>query len=251
MEHKTGHMIVFGIILVLLAGMLYSIGTKDYVINQGNMNKISVSGDAESDVMPDEVEISFSVVTDGKDAATVQEQNSEKMNAVMAALEKAGLDENEIETTDYNLYPLKEYDYVLKKQVDKGYRLTQTIKVTTTDIDKTGELLTVGVQNGANKISNINFQLSKKLEKQVKDELVKEATTNAKEKAKTLAKNLDVKMGKAISISESNYYTPRYYAGGFGEEAIEEMAVMDAVSSKISPEQVGVSLSINVDFAIV
>jgi uncharacterized protein len=247
-KHNIMHMIVPAIIIILLAGMLYSMGTKDIVINQGNMNKISVSGDAETDVMPDEVVISFSVVSEGKDAITVQDENTKKMNAVMDALKKAGLKEDEIETTDYNLYPWRDYDYLLKKQVDKGYRLTQTIKVTTSDLDKTGEYLGVAVKNGINQVSNINFQLSNELEKEIKDALVEEATTNAKDKAKTLAKSLDVKVGKAISISESNYYTPRYYAGGFetAEMAMDEMAV----SQKISPEQVGVSLSINVDFAI-
>ena len=249
MEHKIGHWFAFGAILLLLLGIFYSMGAKDIMVTTNQVNKISVSGDAETEVMPDEAVIRLSVVSEGKDAETVQDENSEKMNAVMDALKKAGVKEDEIETTGYNLYPWNEYDYESGKYENKGYRLTQTITITTSDIEKVGEYLQVAVKNGINQVENVNFQLSKKLEKQVKDALVAEATTNAKEKAKTLAKNLDINLGKAISVSETNYYVPRYYAGGFADEA--KMVSMDsAVAPNVSPENVDVTLSINVDFAI-
>ncbi|MBT4540000.1 SIMPL domain-containing protein [Candidatus Woesearchaeota archaeon] len=249
MEHKIIHWFAFGAILLLLLGIFYSMGAKDITVTTNVVNKISVSGDAETEVMPDEVVIRLSVVTEGKEAESVQNENANKMNAVMEALKKVGIKEDEIETTGYNLYPWKEYDYNLRKQIDKGYRLSQTITLTTSDVDKTGEYLSVAVKNGINQVDNVNFQLSDELENQVKDALVAEATTNAKEKAKTLAENLEIKVGKAISVSETNYNVPRYYAGGFDETA--EMAVMSDSVSKLNAENVEVTLRINVDFAIV
>ena len=253
MNQKIMHMFAFGVIIVVFLGMFYlGGGDKNITITPNTVNKISVSGEAETDVMPDEVVIRLSVVTEGKEAESVQDENTEEVNNVIEALKKAGVKEDEIETTGYNLYPWKEYDYMLKKQVDKGYRLTQTITLTVGDVEKTGEYLTIAVKSGINQVDNINFQLSDKLEKEVKDALVAEATTNAKEKAKTLAKNLDIKVGKAISVSETNYYVPRYYAGGFDEEEAVEMVSMDFASApKISPENVEVTLGINVDFEIV
>ena len=99
MEHKIGHWFAFGAILLLLLGIFYSMGAKDIMVTTNQVNKISVSGDAETEVMPDEAVIRLSVVSEGKDAETVQDENSEKMNAVMEALKKAGVKEDEIETT--------------------------------------------------------------------------------------------------------------------------------------------------------
>jgi len=246
MEEKMIY--VFGLIaLIVVAGIFYTMGEKQIIVSYDNTNKISVSGSAEKEVMPDEAILMLSVITEGKEAKQVQDENSVNMNNVIEALKAEGIDKKDIETTSYYLYPMQEYDYEQKKTIDKGYRLTNTIKVTTSDVENAGKLLDIAVKNGANQVENVYFQLSEDKEKEVKSELVAEATKNAKEKAETLASNLGASVGKPISISESSYYPPIYYAKGV---AMMAETAASAPSPQINPESIKVTLTVNVDFSI-
>lgn len=243
MEHQhIMHIFAFLVIAVLLGGVFYTLNDKDE-----QDETVSVTGNAETKVMPDEAELSFSVVTEGKDAALVQTQNAESMNKVIDALKAAGLTDKEIQTTNYYMYPWKEYDYQTGKTIDKGYRLTQSISVKIKDIKTVGDILNVAVQNGANQVDSLNFKLSTELETQTKNALVAEATKNAKDKALTLAQNLDVELGDPVSISETNYYVPRFYAS-----ASKDMAMVGeaAAAPQINPQEVNVQLGIAVVFEI-
>ena len=243
MEHNhIMHAFAFLVIAILLGGVFYTLNDRNET-----QNTISVTGNAETKVMPDEAELSLSVITEGKDAAQVQDDNAKVMNKVIDALKGAGLDDKQIQTTNYYLYPWEEYNYQTGKHTKLGYKLTQTISVKVKDISKVGELLNLAVQNGVTNVDNLNFKLSDKLEKDTKDALVAEATKNAKEKAQTLAQNLDVEVGDPISISETNYYVPRYYALASKDMA---MAVEEASVPQISPQEINVQLGIAVNFEI-
>ncbi len=235
----TMHIFAFLVIAILLGGIFLTLNDSD-----DQDETISVTGNAESKVMPDEAELSFSVVSEGKDAAKVQTDNAELMNKVLDALKTAGVKEKDIQTTNYYLYPWQEYDYKQGKTIDKGYRLTQTVIVTTKEISKVGDLLNVAVQSGINQVDNLNFKLSK----EPKNALVAEATKNAKDKAKTLADNLDVELGDPVTISETNYYVPRYYASA--SKDIMAMAAEEAAVPQISPQEINVQLGVSVVFEI-
>ncbi len=168
------------------------------------------------------------------------------MNTVIAVLKTTGIKEKEIETTQYSLYPWQEWDPTNQKTVNKGYRLQQTISVTTTETAKAGELVELAVKNGINTVDSISFRLSNTKEQQVKEELVAEATAKAREKAKTLAKNLDVSLGDVLFVTESSYNPGPWYYGG----AMKATTMEAAVAPSISPQQVKVSLQVNVDFEI-
>ena len=62
----------------------------------------------------------------------------------------------------------------------------------------------------------------------------------AKDKATNLAESMDVKLGEALSISESSYSGGIYYANYGSKMAVAEAAPM--MDTRISPEQVKVNL---------
>ncbi len=246
MNEKTIHELIIGGIILLVVIAFLQIGEKQTIIGGDNNHKISVSGTAEKEVLPDEVVLSLTVLTEGSDAQQVQDKNSQQMNTVIAALKAAGIKDNNIETSQYNLYPWQEWDQTTQKNVNKGYRLQQTIRVITTETAKAGELVDLAVKNGVNTIDSISFQLSSTKEQQVKEVLVAEATGKAKEKAKTLAKHLDVSLGDVLYVTEANYNPGPWYYNG----AMKTTAMETAAAPTINPQQVKVSLQVNVDFEI-
>ena len=95
------------------------------------------------------------------------------MNSTIEALKTLGISEDEIETSRFNIYPIKDYE---RKTVEiVGYRVTNEIAVKTGDLDTTGEIIRAAINAGANKVRWIEFGLNETREKESKYAAIKEA----------------------------------------------------------------------------
>ncbi|MBW2969813.1 SIMPL domain-containing protein [Candidatus Woesearchaeota archaeon] len=210
-------------------------------------NAISVQGSSEFDVAPDLAKIRFRILTQSATAQDAQLRNREIGANVASALKQAGVRDNEIETTDYRIEKIQEWDPKLERMVDKGYRATNAFVVTTKDLQKVGSLLDVGVQAGANNVDSINFELSDDKQKEAKTEALRKATKSAREKADALADGAGVRIGKVLSLSESSYFampSARYDVMAMKAE------MGGAPETEISPQSVRVSAQVSVSYEI-
>lgn len=219
--------------------------------NQENVNTLSVQGYSEFDTAPDISEISFAIETENLDAKTAQEENRKTSNTVMQALTLVGVDKKDIETTYYNLQKIQEWDPKQRKSVDKGYRVTNTIKVTLTDLDLVGDVLDAVIKSGVNRVNDVSFRLSDKKEAEVKAEALRLAAENARVKADSLALGTDVQIKGVRSVQEEwfDQYIQRNYAM---KEMVVSTEGMDEAypSTPISPEQVHIKVGVRVVFEI-
>jgi len=211
-------------------------------------NAISVQGSTEFDVAPDLAKVRFRIETQSTTAQDAQLRNRETGSAVMTALKQAGIRDNEIETTDYRIEKVQEWDPTGQKMIDKGYRVYNAFVVSTKDLAKVGALLDVGVQAGANNVESINFELSDAKQKEVKTESLRKATTNAREKAEALADGAGVKLGKVLTLSENSYVIMPYARG----EMMMAKADMGAPEppTEVSPQNVRISAQVSVTYEI-
>ncbi|MEM4263343.1 MAG: SIMPL domain-containing protein [Candidatus Woesearchaeota archaeon] len=256
MQEKTNFYVVIALFLVVLAtfALVYTQYQRPITIAQSGpggegIPKISASGTSELQVMPDEAIMRIKVETRAKTAKEAQDQNSKTMAQVQSALKRAGIASDKIETDQYNLYPWHEWDNVQQKTIEMGYTLYHTIKVTTTDLDKVGEFISVAVDAGANGVENVQFDLSDKKKEQVRRDALQQAAQNAKAKAETIAAGLGVKLGAIQDISESSFnYGPIYR--GYAEMAVKaDMGA--AMPAPIEPEQISVQATVSVSYRIV
>ena len=209
-------------------------------------NTLSVSGNAQITVSPDEAYVYISVITNATTAKAAQDENRKTANDVIAALKQLGITGDNIETTTYNLQKLTEWVDKEGKSVDNGYTLTHTLKVTTGDVEGVGKLVDAAVGAGANGVEQIDFGLTKASEKNVRDQALLNATTVAREKAERMAQAAGVKLVKVINVYESNYYyTPFEY--NVRSNAADYAA---AAPSQITPQKVDVSSSVQVIYEI-
>ncbi|OGG64383.1 hypothetical protein A3C18_02675 [Candidatus Kaiserbacteria bacterium RIFCSPHIGHO2_02_FULL_54_11b] len=72
-------------------------------------NTISVSGDGEVFAVPDTATFSVTVQEEAKEVKNAQAVATKKGNDIIAYLKKEGINEKDIQTTDYSVYP--QYDY--------------------------------------------------------------------------------------------------------------------------------------------
>jgi hypothetical protein len=129
------------------------------------------------------------------------------MNAVFDTLRKAGVADNNIQTSGFNVSP----QYATDKngnalQRITGYQVSNTVNVTVDGVDRVGPTLDALVSSGANSIGDINFTI--KDAKELMQKARADAVADAIAKAKTLAAAAGVTLGPITSISESGGYQP-------------------------------------------
>lgn len=187
---------------------------KDIITN----NTILIDATGEAFGKPDVAQVNVSVVKKAYTVLEAQKAHAESMNKVIQYLKESGIEEKDIKTTNYNIYP--QYDY-LKNQgsVFRGYEITQTLQVKIRNLDKVGEILGGVTNAGANQVGGVNFVIDD--EDALVAEARKQAIEKAKSKADQLAEDLDVKIVRLVSFSESNGASPyykNYEAYGLGGE---------------------------------
>lgn len=182
---------------------------------------IAVSGKGEAYAIPDVATFNFSVVEVGNTVASAQEKVDTKIAKALESVKDAGIEEKDINTVSYNVYPKYEYEQIMcitypcpvGKNKLTGYEVSQTISVKVRDTEKAGDLVTKVGAVGVSNISGLEFTIDDR-EKYVA-EAREEAITKAKENAKKLADDLGVRLGRILYYNDNSGYTP-YYAEGMG-----------------------------------
>jgi len=213
-------------------------------------NVLKVNGSGEVTAIPDIAEISLAVVTQDKDAAEAERLNNEAMNAVMEALYGFNIEENDIESSYFNLYPM--YDYSNNKESITGYRVNNEIRVVVRDLDKLGEILSAAMAAGANDVGNIAFRLEDASE--AYRNALKAAVADAEMKVSAMAEGAGIQVSDVpYSIIEASYsMTPTNYDTIETVLAAEAPAEENSVASRVpvSRGELSVSAKVEVKYLI-
>ena len=169
---------------------------------------ISVTGEATTSVEPDLLIIQFGMETQEKTAKQALESNSEAMNNVIDAIKTIGVTEDELSTSNLSIFPV--YDSYQDKLTGRytqeliGYRVTNSIKVETKNLNLAADIIDNAVAAGANRVDSVYFTLSPQKQIEIRDSLLETAILNAKKKAENALVPLNHKIigVKAISLSE-------------------------------------------------
>jgi len=230
-----------GIVAVLVAMLLVGTMSVTGEVSADSVeqtNVVSVSGIGTVTVKPDIAYINVGVETQDKDAAVAQADNAEKMSAVMAALKKAGIKDEDITTLQYSIYD--RYDYLENGTDVKYYNVTNTVKVTVRDINNVGDVIDAAANAGSNTISSIQFGISN--EDELYQEALKLAMESAKQKATSIMSTFGKTPGIPARVSESSYYS--------GVVRMEMNAVMadSKMSTPISTGELSVTANVSVEY---
>jgi len=231
--------LVLGLLIFFISQMVYQFRSLD----QLNINQVTVFGEGKVYAKPDIALVNLGVETTGATTADVISKNTEKINAVTQAIKDQGVEEKDIQTTNYNLSPLYNWTEAAGR-IFQGYTLTQNLQVKIRDFAKVGEILRQAVAKGANLAGNLQFTIENP--EQFRQEARAKAIEQAKQNAQNLASSSGIKLGKLINIYE-NYYPYAVYeeaiglGGGFAEPAPAPV---------IEPGQNEISVTINLTYRI-
>jgi uncharacterized protein YggE len=183
-------------------------------------------------------------------ANTARKNNADKMNTIVDVLRQAGLTDNNITTFNFQITP--NYDYE-NSNYDRiiSYTALNKIEIKTSTNVNISQFIDLAVNNGANRVENIDFVISKKTLDENSLELLKEAFRDAKQKAQILAAegNFEIIGVKKIDTSTEAGYTPQppYLYESFGGDTAKSAPTY---STQIIPQKNKVSVTLPVTFYI-
>lgn len=237
--------IAIGLGLFLFVQSINGLKEYSYIGGQGvPQNVVSVSGQGEVFSNPDVATFSFGVVESAKTVKEAQDSSTKKIDSALAKLKSAGIEDKDIKTSDYSVYPKYEYTNGIctanicppSKQILVGYEVSQTITVKVRKVDTAGEVLGSLGDTGVTNVSGLSFTIDD--EDALNREARQKAITEAKNKAEVLAKDLGVRLVRIVSFSENGATPPmpimyaRDMASGMGGVA-ESKATIPTGQNKI------------------
>lgn len=218
----AGVLVVFLAVLTISAaiGIQNKIKEGKYIGQEiETKNTISVSDQAEVYAKPDLALAVFSVKTEKKTVGQAMNENTKKMNEIIDFMKKTGIEEKDLKTTSFNIYP--RYDYIRDstlypsgQRILVGYEITQSLQVKVRNLEKIGQIIQGATEAGANQVGDLQFTVDQidDFKKQARQEAIKKA----KAKAEELADQLGVNLVRITNFTESGP-APRYYDYGLAE----------------------------------
>lgn len=162
---------------------------------------ISVTGTGRVTLTPDRFSFNVGVQTMAPTVEEAVNQNNARVAAVIANLKKAGATADEIQTSNFNIYPQQEYEQGKAPRVT-GYQVSNSVTVTKKQIAEAGRLLQVAIAGGVNQSSGLSFSVSDPA--RGRDQGLRNAFEDARAKAALLAQAAGRSLGAALAITEGS-----------------------------------------------
>jgi uncharacterized protein YggE len=206
---------------------------------------ITVGGNGEARVDPDEASVRLGVTRQADHARAAQEQVNAVATKILSAVTGLGIERNQIQTSQLTLTPIYSQP---KPGTDEepriiAYRASNVVTVRVQKLDSVGAVIDAGLGGGANQVEGVSFDLRNDLP--ARQQALQQAVREAREKARTIAETLDVKLGSIQDVQEGgvSIRPPVAMTEGFALRAA-------AVSTPVSPGQVTVSASVTLRYRI-
>jgi uncharacterized protein YggE len=168
---------------------------------------ISMTGHGEIRGVPDMAQVTSGVITNATTAAQALAANSARMKSVFAALEKLGVPQKNIQTTNFFISPQYTDSGSNSPRHIVGYQVTNDVSVRLDDVAKVGSTLDALVTAGANQMNGISFSIKEPAP--LLEKARTQAIADARARAVTYAKTAGVSLGSILSISEGGIEPPR------------------------------------------
>ena len=167
--------------------------------------RLEVSATGEATRVPDLAIISAGVVTRQATATAAIQENAARMERVLSALKRAGIEERDVQTSSINLNPEYRYQENRAPQL-VGYSASNQVSIRFRDIRNTGKILDALVAEWANQINGPTLTIDKP--EAALDEARLKALAAGRARADVYARALGKRVARIVSISESGGSSP-------------------------------------------
>ncbi|MDO5352499.1 MAG: SIMPL domain-containing protein [Succinatimonas sp.] len=167
----------------------------------GSAGRLSVKGYAEVKVVPDVVNLNFTVSDTKKKSADAYKSVETRVATFANALSEFDK-EKSLEIISENISVFPQYTYKENKSVFAGYKASRSVTVKTSDFAKISKITELAMQSGVDIVDSFNYEIKDPKALQLKAD--KLAILDAKDKAKLLSEGFDTKIVKTCSLKFAN-----------------------------------------------
>jgi len=237
---------IFVVYMIVFIGVLIrnEIKAYEYIGMADRVERtIRIEGEGRISIKPDLTMVTMGVTTEAETVAEAQAQNTETINRLLDGIKDLGIDDADIKTENYNMYP--RYDYNMDGgRTLVGYEISQNVSVKIRNAQRAGEVLRLAGEAGATNVGGLQQVID---ERQVYLEQARvEAMKQVADKAFMLSQTLGVQLVSVVSYDEYEVGTDMYYPmrsydmGGFGggsapmiEQGTQEVVMRVGVTYEI------------------
>lgn len=205
-------MLRLGFVVALLVGLVTGVvasraepataqGVGTPVPTGEQLRTIQVSGQGRVTVTPDAVSVVVGVEIFNATLTDAQAEANTITQSIIDAATAAGVAEDDLQTVNYNVWVVNEYDDDGTIVGVQGYMVTNQVQVILRDLDALGGLLDDMVQAGANTIYGISFFVSDPSE--AASQARQLAVEDAQARADELAAALGTEVIGVVSVVET------------------------------------------------
>jgi uncharacterized protein YggE len=165
--------------------------------------RLDVTATGEVTRVPDVAIISAGVVSRSTTASGALQNAATRMDRVLSALKRAGIEARDIQTSNVNLNPEYRYPENQSPQL-VGYTASNTVNIRFRDIANSGKILDALVAEGANQINGPTLTIDKP--EAALDEARARAVAIGRARAELYARSLGMRVARVVAVSESGGY---------------------------------------------
>jgi hypothetical protein len=211
--------------------------------------EVAASGSGEVKVRPDQVHVSFTVVTRGASAAEAGRQNMMQMGPLLEALRRQSIPDSALNTIGYSVARDGDEEWTpagrrTRAENEVRYTARNAVSVTIHELDRIGGLIDTALAAGASEVENISWASSAVNAHRLT--ALGLAVTAARAEAEAMAKAAGGSLGALIEINEGGQYG---VAGGVAARLSLSRVVLRGTS--MSPRDLTVAANVRVRWVFV
>jgi len=212
---------------------------------------ITVTGQAEVRVPPDEVVFTLAVENVDKDMVVASKRTDDIVRQILAIARKNNVKAEDVQTSHISVQPKYNTDDLPYESRDKvkrvlvGYEVSKTVAIRLREIARFDDLLADVLKAGITRLSNLEFRDSQI--RKHRDEARRMAIRAAQEKAKLLAGEIGQSIGPAYSITEESGVD---YARSMNQNVTTTTGASSDSDSATAPGTISVTAQVTVRFRL-
>lgn len=222
--------------LVLLAGCSAPLQTASPGRSDDVSRTVVATGTGSVTADPDLAVLSLAVSSSADSADAAREATATRVDALLTALDDAGVDEENVTTTRFSLAP--EYDHRDGTRDVDGYRAVHALRVEVAPADA-GRIVDVSVDAAEVEIRNVAFTLSDDRQEELREDAIAGAVDAARSDAEAAA--------DAAGLSIDGVDSVQVGSGPVTYSRVAE-ASADSAATEFQPGPVTVSATVTVSY---
>jgi len=234
-----------GAVVVLICAAICTVawGEDMVVYYYAQTGQLEVRAQAIRTVAPDTVDITIGATAENASEREALSEANEVIANVIASLKELDVPENQIRTSQLNVWP--RYNTFGSARRIVGYTASVSLTVTLKDFGMINTVIDASVAHGTNSIGGMQFSFSE--EELAYREALTDAITVARVKAEAMAAAAGVELGTLLMLRESGYNT-YYHRNSFVQAEMSMSMDAEYAGSQVMSGEIQIQAAVDLTY---